>query len=492
MNLIDVIKLAAFSKPAAPAFIFDGRVLSYRKFYSLLCAVARTMHEQGVRPGDMVGLSMVRAPLHCVAMLALARLGAVSVPVHPLLPQSSKEKIVSKFGVRTMVSFNGDHGIAGIKNIRLDAVPTGTNEMDMGFTDYVPDAATPFRISLSSGTTGDPKGEMLTHGHLLDRIEKMLCDCDSDFRVMPFDINFALGFTFAIGALTIGGTVVFPNSSSPQDEMASINLHAVTHVFLPPAVITQMLALLPDDGVAFPSLKHLRSVGSATPPALLDALRARFTPNVFTAYGLTELGPVSIATPDILAVWPRSSGKILPWVQVDVLDESAQVLPLGASGEIRVKVEGMPTEYYGDAQETARKFRDGWFYTGDRGQITAEGLLFIEGRIDEVINLGGHKVNPVYMEEILARHPQVAEAAVFVMNDDAAVPFLAAALMPRVPEINLDDVAEHARRQLGLFQPKQFFIMQNFPRTPNGKLIRAELSATVSRVRNIGQQGNAS
>ena len=362
MNLIDAITQCAFRHLAAPAFLSNRSVITYRKFYSLLCAVARAMHEQGVRPGDTVGLSMEQSPLHFVAVLALARLGAISIPVHPELAPSLRERIVARYSVRTMVSLNGAHGIAGVKSIRLDEVQAGTGGMDMGFTAYVPNGATPLRISLTSGTTGDPSGDMLTHRQLLYRVERTLygCDCDCNSRVMPCDINSAMGLALAIGVLKVGGTLVFPNSYLSRDRMAAINLHAVTHAFLSPWATSQMLAL-PDNGIAFPVLRHLRLVGSAPGEALLDALRSRSTPHVFVTYGLTEIGPVSMATPEILAVRPRSSGEILPWVQLDVVDETGEVLPPGRSGEIRVKVAHGPTEHYADAQKTARKFGDGWF-----------------------------------------------------------------------------------------------------------------------------------
>lgn len=313
MNLIDAIRHAAFRNLAAPAFIFNGNVISYRQFYSSLCVVARKLLQQGVYPGDVVGLSMRDDPLHCVVILALARLGAVSVPIHPFLPLPTRERIVARYGIRTMIPLNAEYGIEGVKSILLDAAALiETNEMDMGFTDYEPDTTTPFRISLSSGSTGDPKGELFTHGYLADRIEQTLYGINSDSRVMPFDINHPMGLSLAIGVLTVGGTLVFPTTTSVADRIPPINLHGVTHIFLSPAFATQMLALLQDNGIAFPTLRHLRLVGSTPSEALLSAMRVRFTPHIFVSYGLTEVGPISVATPETLATWPRSAGKVQP------------------------------------------------------------------------------------------------------------------------------------------------------------------------------------
>lgn len=479
MNLTEKIQQAVFRNPSAPAFIYNDRILTYRQFYILLCSAARKLHERGIRPGDVIGLSLEQTPLHCVLLLALARLGAISVPVHPLLPFPAKAKIAARYGVRTILARKDDPDkIADINYIGVATLTDERGVPDMNFIDYVPQAGTPFRISLSSGTTGESKGVLFTHGYLLDRIEKTLYACDSGSRVISFDLNFALGFVFALGVLTVGGTVVFPRLYKPQELMTAINLYAVSHMLLPPAVLMQMAELLPDnDGIAFPTLKHLRVVGSAVPTTLLNVLMAKFSPHVFVPYGLSEMGAISIATPEILAIHPDSSGRIQPLVQVETLDEQGNTLPPGEAGEIRVRMEQMPTGYFGDEEQSRLRFRDGWFYTGDHGRISADGLLFIAGRADDIINLGGHKLDPNYIEKILAQHAEVREVVVFAMRDDMGVPLLAAAIIPHTVAIKLDDVAGHARRELGIFHPQRFFLARDFPRTLNGKVIRSEVAA---------------
>lgn len=477
LNLLDKIQQAASRNFSAPAFIHDGKVLTYRDFYTLLCAAVKVLHERGIRPGEVVGISLDQSPLHIIIMLALARLGAVSIPVHPVLPQVHREKLARKYAIKTIVSHREENRIDGVAFIKLDTVSAAKGAADINVTDYVPDAEMPFRISLSSGTTGEPKGVLITQGNLLDRIEKLLYECDNNSRVITFDLNFALGFVFAIGVLTVGGTIVFPRSYKPEGTIEAINLHAVTHVFIPPVMLMRMATLLPEgDGVAFPSLKHLRVVGGKTSSALLNELHAKFTPHVFVVYGLTELGAITIATPKILASWPNSSGKVLPWAKVEIRDENDKAVAKGISGEIRVKLDGMPTEYFNGPDQTAKKFRKGWFYTGDSGMISKDGILFIEGRMDDVINLDGHKLSPGHIEETLTLHPDVREAVAFAMQDDSGERALVAAIIPHTNGIRQDDLLEFAKQQLGIFYPKRLFIMRDFPRNPNGKILRDKVS----------------
>jgi acyl-coenzyme A synthetase/AMP-(fatty) acid ligase len=483
LNLIDTIQQAAFRNPAAPAFIYNGRMLTYRNFFNLLCAATRLLHEHGIRHGTVVGMSFDQSPLHIIVMLALARLGAVSVPLHPMLPRAHKAMLVTKYGIGTIVSHHDEFRIDGTAFIKIDTLTPDAAMADTGFAGPVPDGETPFRISLSSGTTGEPKGVLFTQGYLLERIGMTLYECDINSRVIPFDLNFALGFVFAIGVLTVGGVVVFPRQPKPQVYLQTINLFAVTHVSLPPVLAVWMESLLPDPGVACPSLKHLRIVGETLQSSLVKSLRAKLTPNIYVPYGLTELGPISIATPEILATRPDSSGKILPWAKVEILDGEGRILPTGEKGEIRVAVDGMPAGYHNDSKQSTSKFRDGWFYPGDHGRISEDGQLFIEGRIDDMINLDGHKISPAHVEEILLRHPDVKEAVAFALKSKTGQHDLVAAIIPRAGTIRQEELTELARQHLGMFYPKQYFLMRDFPRSTSGKVLRAEVPAAALKNR---------
>lgn len=474
MNLIEKIQQAASRNYSAPAFIHDDREFSYRDFDRLLRVAIKLLHDRNIHPGDVVGLTLGQSPLHIIAMLALARLGAISIPIHTLLSQTQREKLVAKYGIRTIVSHSDHHKVAGTAFIQMDTLSTKDGGDDLVVSDFMPNDETPFRISLSSGTTGEPKGVMFTHGYLLDRIEKLLYECDSTSKVIAFDLNFALGFVFTIGVLSVGGTVIFPRQ---KKIIEAINRYGVTHAFLSPVKIIRMNAFLPaGDGIAFPTLKHLRIVGDTPSNELLDIVRARFSPNVFVPYGLTELGAISIATPEILATWPSSAGKVRPWTKVDIIDAAGNSLPPGKPGEIRVMLDNMPTEYFLDAEQSKLKFRDGWFYTGDHGRLSEEGLLFIEGRIDDIINMDGHKLSPGHVEKILVKHPDVSEAVAFAITNASGEQSLAAAVVPRTNEIRLDDLTKYAQQQLGIFFPKRFFVMRDFPRNSNGKVLRNKVS----------------
>lgn len=479
-GLIDLLQQAVKSNPAKPAFIQGEQVISYQQFDRLLRAAMRSLKAQGIGYGDVVGLSLDQSPLHCVTMLALAGLGALSVPLHPLLSASLRAAIVARYDVRFLISHKPEFRVSGPQFIHMESLTAPADAAGWDVSDAMPDAATPFRIGLSSGTSGDPKGVLFTHGYLLNRIESTLHACDANSRVIPFDLNFALGFVYAIGALTIGGTVVFPRRSGAPGLAAAINLHAVSHISISPSMAIKLSALLQEPGIAFPSLRHLRLVGSTPQESLIRAMLSRASPNVCVPYGLTEIGPVSMATPEILAISPASAGKILPGVTVEIVSACGEQLASNIPGEIRIKADGMPTGYYLDETQTRLKFRDGWFYPGDRGRISAEGLLFIEGRVDDILDLDGQMVNPGYIEETLCAHPAVAEAAVFPHKNRMGLRVLVAAVIPRASPPEQHELAQYASEQLGTFAPGQFIFVQDFPRTPSGKLDRESLAARIT------------
>jgi acyl-coenzyme A synthetase/AMP-(fatty) acid ligase len=480
-NLIEQIQQTALRNPAAPAFVQGNQILSYGQFYASLCVAAKKLHECGIGEGDVVGLTMDQSPLHGVAMLALARLGAMFVSIAPALSNSDKADLARKYDVKTIISLWDGCSIEGLGFIKLDAISVAGDERNLDFIDYWPQAATPLQIILTSGTTGERKGILYTHGDMLDRIERTLYDCGADTRLIPSDLHLPLGSVFVIGVLCTGGTLVMPNAADLPDLAKAINLYGVTHTLFSPQVALRLDDLLKEEGIAFPSLKHLRILGDTPTKKLLRAIRTKFTPNVYVPYGLTEIGIVSMATPETLATWPDSAGKIQPWIKLEIVDGEGRVLPAGEKGEIRLKIERMPKAYYCDEENSGLRFHDGWFYPGDLGHVSVEGMLYIDGRVDDIINHQGIKVSPILIEKELSKHPSIREAVVFQMEVDAGEKVLAAAIIVQGNSAP-PNLAGYCKQHLHTLAPEKFFIMSDFPRTLGGKPLRREVPALAQRM----------
>jgi acyl-coenzyme A synthetase/AMP-(fatty) acid ligase len=252
-----------------------------------------------------------------------------------------------------------------------------------------------------------------------------------------------------------------------------------------PAHAALLAAALPDDGPAFPSLRHLRLVGAMPPPALVDALRRKCSPNIYIPYSITEVGVLTMATPDMVEQDPLSAGPVQPWATVEVVDSDGFALPAGQIGELRMQVEGMPRHYHGEVYSPAGRFRDGWFYPGDRGRFDARGHLYVEGRVDDLLNVGGNKVQPEQIENVIAQFTGVRESVAFMRILANGESQLAAAVI-RHGELDLRALHAYCVQRLELLAPVHFVAVTAFPRNASGKVIRRELAAQFSETSPAG------
>jgi acyl-coenzyme A synthetase/AMP-(fatty) acid ligase len=474
--LIERIHAAAAANPAAPAFVFQDRILTYGQFLSLVHATTVLLHDRGVRPGDTVGLSMGRWPMHCVAFLALARLGALSVPLPRNLTAETGPELVRRFGIDAVVTnWRNTPVPPATRIILLDSMSLSGTVTDPHLGGYRPDGSTPLRVALTSGTTGVRHGVVHTHASFARRVELTLLDCDAQSRLLPPDLHITAGILMTIGVLTRGGTVIFDRTFSAADIANTIRLYGVTHCLLSPASVPRIAAALPDDGLAFPSLRHLRIVGATPPPAMVEMLRHRFTPHVYGVYGITEIGMLALATPDMLVTTPGCAGRITPWARIEVLGPDGRQLPPGETGELRVAAEGMPQGYCGDPPDPVRsRFRDGWFYPSDVGRVTADGLVFVAGRADDIVNLGGHKYALPLIDAGVESHPAVAAAVAFTLTDGDGSIVIGAAIERQAGAVtaSLEDIATWVRRQAGIRAPLKLFEAGALTRDDMGKINR--------------------
>lgn len=473
-NITEVIEHRARRQPAAPALILPDRVLGFRDLITAVHVVALKLLANGVYTGQVVGVSMGQTSLHLVTLLAIARIGAIGVPLHAALSPERRLLAARRFGVVAVTSGREDMRLDGLPFIQLGAVDLSRRVPPLPGTQT--QAGDPCWISLSSGTTGDPKGVLRTHGYMLDRVAKETDARDSNSRLLPLDLNFAVGFGQAVRMLVRGGAVVLSPERSPANVAYMVRSHAVTHWLLSPAMAEDILALLDEDDIHFPSVASLRILGGAPNPRLLDALFRKFTPHVYVDYGTSEVGPVAVATPEMLRRAPDCAGRVVPWVKVEIVDDEDRPVPAGQSGRLRMQVEQMFTGYHLDPSLTVERIRDGWYYPHDRARIDADGLLYIEGRQDDVFNVSGNKVYFRDVESVLETHPAVREAAAFVLPQQTGRDLLAVAVIAstRVPA---NELLAWAVQKLGPIGPERLFFVEEFARTQTGKVLRDQLSA---------------
>ena len=288
LNVAKPVLERARLRPASPAIITHDQVITYGRLGVAIGVVARHLRQAGVVPGQVVGVSMGQNPLHIITMLALAQVGAISLPLHIAVPAQRRGLAAQRFEASCVVSGRDDMALQGLPFISLGSVSFDGSSIPPDAEIHSVEADTPFRIAISSGTSGDPKGMMITHGLLASRNRRSEPGFTLQSRVMPMDLSFAVGFCVAIRTLASGACVVLPRSMTSDDILHAIVSHHATHLSLSPAQAHGIVDQFAIDGVHCPSLVCLRIGGGPLTIELLEKVRRTLSPNVYVMYGSSE------------------------------------------------------------------------------------------------------------------------------------------------------------------------------------------------------------
>lgn len=468
---LDRIRSAMAKHRHEPAFLSDSGSITYGDMRALIGSAMRNLDARGVRPGSVVALTMSQSPLHVIAFIALARLGAVTLPAAPVRGLAHNGALHQRFGVQMALADREDAGSPGVALLLMKGVGARGDEDDFDRWPFQPSATTPVRIALTSGTV-QRKGIDQDHAAFSKRLLRRHYGHDAP-RVLPPNLHITAALQLALHALCHGGCVVFPRAYDGASLIEAIRRHGVTHFTMPAVHVAPMLDLVEGDSPALPGVRHLRLQGGLPPPAFVARVRRLLSQHVYVPYSTTETGVIAMATPEVLDRHPGCTGRLAEGSELEVVDEAGVRLPAGLSGEIRVRVDGMPDGYHGG--EFPDRFRDGWFHPRDRGRITSDGLLYVEGRLDAVINVGGRKVSPEHVEERLAAFDGVHECAVFAVLGPDGQPRVAAAIVPG-PALDWKALALHATSMLDVLAPTYYHEVESLPRNAMGKLMRSELA----------------
>ena len=427
---------AATAKHPDKVAIFDlsrdpPRKASYAELESRLDRVASTLARLGMSPGDRLAMSISNRVEFVETMFGAMRAGVVPVPLNTKLGPDALRYVIEDSGAIGAVVETGananvpriveDLGL-GLR-VMLDAGNQGwlDYEDELGVSDaaFAPPALSPDHMAFlpyTSGSTGKPKGVVLTHAGQL-----WWLDCLLRYWPMPAETRALVAVPLyhknaMAGAikpmLAAGGSVVLLPDFKPARFLHALSDYRCTNASGVPAVFTLLLQereLI--ESLDFSSLKGLKIGSAPTPKKLLDAVEAAFGAPVSESYGLTEGGPVMIGPPIDGRPVPRGScGIVWPEGEVKLVTAGGEESP--GHGELWVRNPGVTPGYYRLPDVNSERLRDGWLKTGDVFERDAEGFFYFKGRTDDMFNSGGENVYPLEVENMLLRHPAVAEASV--------------------------------------------------------------------------------
>ena len=471
MTLPELLRLRAQELGDAPLLHWRDEFVSYAQFDAATDAVAAGLAARGIGHGDVVSVFAANSPAFLEAWWAILKLGAVFNPVNAQYTADEAGYVVRHAGARLAVCGPEQAG-------RLQGLPIVTTDALPGAGGGAPDASVApgdlAALVYTSGTTGRPKGAMLTHANYLADA-RMFAELVPAVRgdrmgmILPlFHVNAQVATTLT--PLLIGGSIVMWERFSASSFWDTVRRHRPVTIS---AVPTILAALLHAPGAAGPtSLRYVICGAAPLSRELFVAFEERFGLRILEGYGLTEGTCVSSLNPHY---GPRKVGSIglpLRGQPMRLHEPDAR-----GYGEIVVRGPNVMAGYYRDPEATAEAIRDGWLHTGDVGYVDEDGFFFLVDRRKDMIIRGGENVYPREVEEVLEAHPMVREAAVVGVPDPVrgeevhAVVLAAPGATP-----SADALQEHCRARLAPFKvPRSFELRDELPRTPTGKVRKAEL-----------------
>jgi fatty-acyl-CoA synthase len=504
-HLGSVLRRSAARRPDHVALVWGEQRDTFAELDGAVNATANALAGRGVGQGDRVAILSHNCRAFIVVYLALARLGALSVPINFMLNAAEVAFILDHAEVIGMVveddlvrvaeaalastSTAADRVRGVIMGAATGAAPPGWEPV--GAWEAHPDRREPVvrmgdddpvQLLYTSGTESRPKGVMLSSRALLAQFVSCIVDGrmsadDIEIHALPF-YHCAQLHCFFGADLYLGATSVILPRPDPASILAAVERERATKLFCPPTVWISLLRSPELETRDLSSLRKGYYGASAMPVAVLEELRARLPDvDLWNLYGQTEMAPLAtILQPHEQLTHAGSAGRAALNVETRVVDDHDEPVPAGTVGEIVHRSPHAMLGYWRDEVKTAEAFRHGWFHSGDLGVMDDEGYLAVVDRKKDMINTGGENVASREIEEVLFAHAGVSEVAVFGIPHPRWIEAVAAAVVVKDGGADEAGLIEFARCRLAGFKvPKYVVVVKELPKNPSGKIVKREL-----------------
>ena len=494
-----VLQQTAARVPERPAIFFGEQTINYAQLAATVERVAAGLAGLGIGQGDRVALLLPNCPQFVYASLAAARLGAMAVPMNPILAPEEVAYILEDSGAKVVVAVEKTAPLALAMAQRCECV-----EHCIVAAERVPEGALDFRtlvvedtsglpeppgaeevavLQYTSGTTGRPKGAMLTHANLLADAAAsaeavQMNEQDVFLAVLPLFHVFGATVTMII-PITLGAASAHIPRFEPLPVLQTIERTGVTIFCGVPSMFAVLAALKGQHGPDLSTLRLCISGGAALPRDLTPIIEQRYDTTLLEGYGPTEAAPVISCNRTRDSRKIGSVGPPLPSVEVQIRDEAGAEVKVGEIGEICARGPNIMRGYWQDPEKTAGTIRDGWLYTGDLGHVDADGYIYIVDRKTDMIIVGGLNVYPREVEDVIRLFPAVHDVAVVGSSSRLRGETVAAFIeLGEGGSLDEREIIEHCSEHLARYKvPRTIHFMHELPRSATGKVLKRELRA---------------
>ncbi len=475
-----IYTIHATRDPTKPALIYEGRVTTWATLVDRIKRVANHLLAWGVKPGDSVAIMLPNRPEFLEADAAARRIGATTAYLNPRAPAAEARALVGRTRARVLVTHRDDvQGnartlfVPGYYEGAVAAAPSSDPRHDRGPEGKV--------VIFTSGTTGRPKGAVraLDEGaspSLFAGFLRTIPFRTNDVHMVVCPLYHSSGSGFAGISQMLGNTLVIVERFSPEAFCRHVQDHKVTTTTVVPTMLHQLAEFPTARDFDLSSLRVVVCTGAPLREEVRSAARDLLGDVVYDLYGSTEMGWVSVASPDDQRNKPGTVGKPVPGVEIAIVDDDGRRVGRGGTGEVWVSSKLGMRGYLDDPQLDRQRMRDGWISVRDVGYLDDEGYLHVVDRADDMIISGGVNVYPAEVEVALGSHPNVGDCAVVGVPDPKWGQRIVAAVVAK-GEVPADDLVEWCKEHASYAAvPKEVRFFESLPRNDIGKIDKRRIT----------------
>ncbi|WP_416309785.1 class I adenylate-forming enzyme family protein [Spirulina sp. 06S082] len=492
MNIAQNVERGAKFVPNKSAILFESKTFTYQELNERVNRAANGLRTLGVSKGDRVALFLPNIPEFVFVYLGIQKLGAIAVSISAALKSDEVKFILNDCTASVIVTTE-----ELVQNVPIDDLAylqhilIAEGETTVGKSLATLMAASspelqaakmerddPAAILYTSGTTGFPKGAVLSHGNVISNMYSVNYSCgmrNDDKLLLYLPLFHCFGQNFILNAgLNACATIVLQRRFDPEKVFEAITREKITMFFGVPTVFIRMLEMFPD--YDFSSIRFNFSAAAPMSPEIVRRWQKKHGQVIYEGYGLTETSPFAAYNHPMQYKF-GSVGMPIPNVEMKVVDEEDKEVSLGEVGELVIRGPNVMLGYWKRPEVNAEVIKNGWFYTGDLGWMDEDGYFYIADRLKDMINLSGFKVYPSEVERVFYQHPEVSEVAVYgVPHPTKGEMVKANVCLKEGCSVTVEELQAFCEEHIANYKvPKVIELVTSFPKNPTGKILKRVL-----------------